>query len=505
MMRIEADQQYEQLLDAVTSYWYTVRFENGHPAATQHNCGSTATTGYKPGDYEADPFLWIEMVHPDDREQVRSHIWRVLNGERRPPVEHRIVRKDGMIRWVRDTLVVHYDEQGVIVRYDGLVEDITERKWAEERFSKLVESAPDAMVITDQQGQIVLVNAQTEVLFGFTREELLGQRVEILLPSRFHERHTILRETYCVSPTNRPMAERPELCGVRRDGSEFPAEVCLSPIEIEEGVLISASIRDITERIRMRERIVARDAELMAVQKIQEHLLPHHAPAVPGFDIAASSYPAERAAGDHYDYLTLPDASLGIVVGDVSGHGLGSALLMASTHAHIRSFAATHADIGDVLTHVNSILCREFQVGRFVTLLLTRIDVRSGLLKYVNAGHPSGYVLNAQGVLKSTLSSTTIPLAIDETSYFPVSGTIKLDTGDMVVLCTDGVLEARSGGGELFGSGRLLACVRDQQEGSAGEVVESLHSNVVQFAGRDKLEDDFTAVVIKVVEPPGMT
>jgi sigma-B regulation protein RsbU (phosphoserine phosphatase) len=198
----------------------------------------------------------------------------------------------------------------------------------------------------------------------------------------------------------------------------------------------------------------------------------------------------------------MPDGSIGIVIGDVSGHGFSSALLMATTSAHLRSFVEEHSDVDEILRHTNSVLCRETEEGRFVTFFFGRLELSSRTLDYVNAGHPPGYVFSQSGEIKAILDSSTSPLAILPKKEFEVSGPVELESGDIVLLVTDGILEANLRADELFGTERTLEVVRANRHRKASEIIKSLQQAVCEFTQCDKFQDDLTIVVIKVVPEP---
>jgi sigma-B regulation protein RsbU (phosphoserine phosphatase) len=285
-----------------------------------------------------------------------------------------------------------------------------------------------------------------------------------------------------------------ELWNKRKDGRVYLQRLTITCVKNEAGETTHyvGDGQDLTQQKQGEADLAA----IGAARRVQQALLPADPPCLSGFDIAGAVHPAEQVSGDFFDYIPLGQNSTGVLVADVSGHGLGPALLMAQTQAYLRALAATCADPGELLARTNHLFGTS-DSGHFVTVFLGRLDVATRSLAYAGAGHQA-YLVARHGTTR-VLRAASLPLGIEKTLDNSVTSTISLEPGDILVVPTDGVEEAMSGSERQFGQDHMLDLVRDNRDKTAAEIVDRLFRTARVFAEGRPQADDITAVVIKVL------
>lgn len=369
---------------------------------------------------------------------------------------------------------------------------------SELRYRLVWETATDAVVLFDAWGKIQFANPAVEEVFNYKPEELIGQNVFILQPEVQHWSQQAGLRRYLQSATPGRNWRARETLGLKKDGTEFPVEAAFSNIHVDQRVLFVVFFRDVTERRKAEAELQENKEQFRVAREIQQHLFPKNAPNSPGLDIAGHTFPADATGGDYFDFVPMLQNCMGILVGDVTGHGVGPALLMAETRAYLRILARHNSDAGIILTDANQVLAEDVGSERFVTLFLARLNAKQRSVAYVNAGHIPGYIFGASGEVLTTLKRTGIPLGLREDTVYHESAEIQLAPGQMLLMLTDGFEEAEGEDGEMFGVHRVLDVLKRHRNAPATEIVQALYREVREFTADSPQLDDLTAIVVKV-------
>ncbi|HUS92388.1 MAG TPA: SpoIIE family protein phosphatase [Phycisphaerae bacterium] len=263
---------------------------------------------------------------------------------------------------------------------------------------------------------------------------------------------------------------------------------------------LARRFNDLGPTLQERERM---KRSLHLAMEIQQHLLPQAPPELEGFDLAGHSVYCDETGGDYYDFIELLElgpGKLGIAVGDVTGHGIAAALLMASARAVLRSQAGRYgADLGELFASLNRHLVRDTGEERFITLFYGVLDAAQRALWWTSGGHdPPLWLRRATGRIEE-LPNTGIPLGVMEDADYPQAGPVTLAAGDIVVIGTDGIWEAQDAAGEMFGKKRLRELLARTADRGAREIYDEVVRAVNAFRGPAPQTDDITLVVIKAL------
>ena len=375
--------------------------------------------------------------------------------------------------------------------------DITARKEQLERhhlLAKIVEETADAVLVTDSAGNIEYVNAAFEQTTGYSRSEVLGENPRIL-KSGHHDREFYER---LWTRLLRGEVFRDTVTDRRKSGELYLSSQTITPLKSPDGTIshLVSIARDVTEK----RKAAALENSLRLARQVQQRLFPKSPPNADGLDVWGVSLPAHATGGDYFDFLTLPGGSLGMIIADVSGHGFDSAILMAQTRALVRAAARRESDPARILSEVNALLVPDLGENRFISMIIVEINPRTRTIRYANAGHTPGYVLDHAGTVRIELASTGVVLGLFEDTAFVTKNGPELASGDLLVLFTDGVTEAETSDGRMCGAEWALDVVRSHAHFSSAEILDALCEAIRAITGEGSQQDDITAIVCRVGE-----
>ncbi len=454
------------------------------------------------GSVEAPPSEWTRrfgcftpdgsrLISPEELPLARS-----LQGEEVSGFDM-LIKNPGLPEGVliRTSSIPLYDEGGNLCGGVVCFRDVTGLKKTEERLERLsnaVEQTADSVFITNKDFIIEYVNPAFVETTGYEREETLGRTPGLLKSGRHTEEfYDNLRATISSGGVFRGT-----IINRKKSGQLYRTEQTITPMKADNGEITHyvSVLKDVTEQRRQLEQ----EFQLRLAREVQQRFYRETSPSIAGFDIAVAAFPVAETGGDYFDFLRMSDGNFVMAIGDVSGHGFGSALIMAETRAYIRSFAENDLDIGRIMTRVNKALAVDLEGGRHVTLLMCLINPEHRTLVYASAGHIPGYLMKASGQVGYVLESTGMPLGLFSETVFKSSESLSLEPGDLLAFLTDGVTEATSPEENEFGTNRVVEILKDNRERPAREIVEKIFKAALIFTADNPPHDDMTTLICKV-------
>ena len=453
--------------------------------------------GYRAEDFLRGRLMFRDIVFPEDSERTLAEIRAfVEQGVETYTQTYRIVTSQGHARWVEDRTSV-YEESDTGLRYhQGIVIDIHEQKTAEiklreseEKHRRIVETAGEGFILMDESFRITDINSAYARMVKGSRAELIGRRPFNLGSERYHQYWSDGRDI-----SNTPHYREFECDVTASDGRTVPVFVHASTLRSDSHQIIGnmAFVTDMT----------AQKKALQLAAEVQKGLLPEKPPLMKGLDIAGQSLPCDEVGGDYYDYLLAPgneNDRTAIVVGDISGHGVDSALLMSSARACLRMRAQHSGSSHDIVATLNRHLAEDVgESGRFMTMFYLSVERAKNRIEWVRAGHDPALVYDPLTDQFDELRGPGLALGVDKEFIYSTQQQGDLKPGQIIALITDGIWEECNQDREMFGKDRLKKIIRENSGRTSGEILEKVFHEHRTFTAGVENKDDITLVIVKI-------
>ncbi len=422
--------------------------------------------------------------------------------------------KDGHPVLTESTGLPIIDAEGKLLKWRGVDRDITARKHfqdalieSEKRTRLIIESSLSAIINMDSYGMITDWNRQAEKIFGWSRNEAIGQRLDdLIIPLRFRDAHRKGLQHFLNTGAAPFLNRLIEHVAMRRDGSEFPVELSISPLKLDNAYVFSGFINEITARKAAEQKIhqaeinlAIAQSEIKIAQRIQASLSPSAPIRTDHFEVTGYCLPADQVGGDYFDYFFRNQDQLDMIIADVSGHSVGPALFMVETRSAIRSQVNRMGTPSETLGVLNNFLFEDLDnADYFITLFYLQYDIPSRQLSFANAGHPPPLLLSPlQGECRR-LDADGMILGVKKNVAFEDKITT-IANGDLILLYTDGLTEAESPEGEFFGIERLSRLFIHYAQLPPEKIIDALLTELKQFCQSDSFNDDITLMIFRRV------
>jgi sigma-B regulation protein RsbU (phosphoserine phosphatase) len=455
--------------------------------------------GYTAEDFLSGRIMFRDLVYREDSERTLKEIQKYVsrNIEKYTQI-YRIVTREGEVRWIEDRTSVIEDTETGVRYHQGIVIDIHRRKEAEEKvrkseekYRRIVETAGEGFLLMDETLKIVDLNNAYCRMVGYSRNELIGKSLLKMVTEDYRQFFSAKREDLL----NREYHEfEGEI--IARAGRSVPVLIHANALCNDSGAIIGnmAFVTDMTEHKKA----------LTLAGEVQRSLLPQQAPQVQGLDVSGRNASCDEIGGDYFDFLWSADAPGGpltVVVGDITGHGVDSALLMTTARAFLRMRASRPGTITDIVTAMNQHLTEDvYETGRFMTLFYLTINEDRSRIEWVRAGHEPAWIYDPDQDSFEELKGPGLALGIDEKYVYRSSRKTGLKKGHVIMVGTDGIWEGRNKAGEMFGKRRLQEIIRRNAASSAEKILTAVFQEHAHFSQGTRTEDDITLVIIKFTQ-----
>ena len=376
---------------------------------------------------------------------------------------------------------------------------------SEIRFRILFESANDAIILIHND-RIISCNRKMLELFRCSQNEILDHTMlsfsPLTQPSGVFSRDAHKKRMISA------LSGAPQFYEwryFRRNGETFDVEISLNRLEFHGDLFLQAIMRDITDRKEVQQALLENariKRELEIAQEIQQSFLPCHLPNLSGLLTACRCVPADNVGGDYYDFF-YPDSNiLDVVIADVAGHSIGSALLMTETRSVLHAKVSFENSPCKLLSSVNDLLYEDLSRAEILlSMSYARLDLNSYTLHYANAGHTRSQLFRSRDGSFEELDADGLLMGVRKEVYFEEKE-IKVEIGDILILHTDGITESENMCGEFFGTGQLHEVIAEHRDSSPDEIIKDIFQKISDFTGSKAPADDMTMVIMKVISPP---
>jgi sigma-B regulation protein RsbU (phosphoserine phosphatase) len=455
--------------------------------------------GYTAQDFLSGRIMFRDIVYPEDSERTLKEIQKYVSRNIEEYTQiYRILTREGDVRWIEDRTSVVEDAETGVRYHQGIVIDIHSRKEAEEKvrkseekYRRIVETAGEGFLLMDETLKIVDLNNAYCRMVGYLRNELMGKSFLNMVTEEY-------RQFFSAEQEDLLNREYYKFEGdiIDRAGRSVPVLIHANALRDDTGAIVGnmAFVTDMTEHMKA----------LTLAGEVQRSLLPQQAPQVQGLDVSGKNASCDEIGGDYFDFLWRADTAGGpftVVVGDITGHGVDSALLMTTARAFLRMRASQPGTITEIVTAMNQHLSEDvYETGRFMTLFYLTINEDRRRIEWVRAGHEPAWIYDPDQDSFEELKGPGLALGIDEKYIYRSSRKTGLKKGQVIIVGTDGIWEGRNKAEEMFGKRRLQEIIRRNAASSAESILAAVFQEHARFSQGTRSEDDITLVIIKFTQ-----